>query len=187
MFLELLLQRVSGFCQLSASQLEQLQQHYELMLRWNKIINLTRIEEVEEVVDRHYAESLFLGVNLPAGPLTIADVGSGAGFPGVPIAVLRPEVTVALIESHQRKAVFLKEATRGLTNATVVSKRAEDVRQEFDWVVSRAVSWKELRELTLSPRLGLIATEACGKSIIMPWANERRLVLVSRETETMVK
>src|SRR6185369_11634689 len=61
------------------------------MLRWNKMINLTRIERMEEVVDRHYAESLFLGSNLPAGPITIGDVGSGAGFPGLPIAVLRPE------------------------------------------------------------------------------------------------
>ena len=187
MFRELLLQRVSGFCQLSGSQLEQLQQHYELMLRWNKIINLTRIEEIEQVVDRHYAESLFLGSNLPAGPLRIADVGSGAGFPGVPIAVLRPEVTVVLIESHQRKAVFLKEATRGLTNVTVISKRAEDVRQEFDWVVSRALSWKELQGLTLAPRLGLIGTDASGNSIIMPWANERQIILVSRETETVLK
>jgi 16S rRNA G527 N7-methylase RsmG len=186
-FRELLLRRVSGFCQLSATQLDQLQQHYELMLRWNKIINLTRIEELEEVVDRHYAESLFLGVNLPAGPLTIADVGSGAGFPGIPIAVLRPEVTVALIESHQRKAVFLKEATRGLTNVTVIGKRAEDVRRKFDWVVSRAVTWKDLQGLTLAPKLGLISTDACGKSIIMPWASERRLILVSRETERMVK
>src|ERR1700682_5683540 len=111
------------------------------MLRWNKTINLTRIERVEEAVDRHYAESLFLGSNLPPGRLSIADVGSGAGFPGVPIAILRPELSVFLIESHQRKAVFLKEATRGLPNVSVSSKRAEDLRQTFDWVVSRAVSW----------------------------------------------
>lgn len=182
MFRELLLDRVSGFCQLSASQLEQLQQHYELMLRWNKIINLTRIEEIEEVVDRHYAESLFLGSNLPGGPLRVADVGSGAGFPGIPIAVLRPEVAVALIESHQRKAVFLKEATRGLTNITVISKRAEDVRQEFDWVVSRAVSWKDLQGLTLAPRLGLIGTDAPGEFMPLPWVNQRHICFVSRET-----
>src|ERR1700686_1014922 len=97
------------------------------MFRWNKTINLTRIEGIEEAVDRHYAESLFLGANLPAGPLKIADVGSGAGFPGIPVAILRPEVAVSLIESHQRKGVFLKEATRRLQNVTVISKRAEHV------------------------------------------------------------
>jgi 16S rRNA (guanine527-N7)-methyltransferase len=181
-FRELLLQRVSGFCQLSDIQLDQLQQHYELMLRWNKTINLTRIEGVEEVVDRHYAESLFLGSNLPAGPLKIADVGSGAGFPGIPIAILRPEVSVSLIESHQRKAVFLKEATRGLPNIMVISERAEDLGQRFDWLVSRAVSWKDLQGLSIAPRLALIGTDAPGTSIALPWANERCICLVSRET-----
>src|ERR1700736_2752496 len=117
------------------------------MLRWNKTINLTRIERVEEAVDRHYAESLFLGVNLPPGPLKIADVGSGAGFPGIPVAILRPNVSIALIESHQRKAVFLKEATRSLPNVTVISRRAEEIAESFDWIVSRAVSWSDLQHL----------------------------------------
>ena len=186
MFRELLIQRVSGFCVLSAAQLDQLEQHYELMLRWNKTINLTRIEGVEESVDRHYAESLFLGSNLPPGPVTIADVGSGAGFPGIPIAIFRPDVSVFLIESHQRKAVFLKEATRGLPNVAVISKRAEDVVQKFDWVVSRAVSWRDLQELDLAPKLALIGTDAPGATIPLPWANERWVILVSRET-TMIE
>lgn len=182
MFRELLLQRVSGFCDLSTVQLDQLQQHYELMLLWNKTINLTRIEGVEEAVDRHYAESLFLGSNLPSGPLTIADVGSGAGFPGIPIAILRPEVAVSLIESHQRKAVFLKEATRGLPNVTVISKRAEGVAQKFEWVISRAVSWRDLQGLDLAPKLALIGTDAPGACVALPWANERHICFVSRET-----
>jgi 16S rRNA G527 N7-methylase RsmG len=184
-FRELLLQRVSGFCDLSTVQLDLLQQHYELMLRWNKTINLTRIEGVEEAVDRHYAESLFLGSHLPPGPLSIADVGSGAGFPGIPIAILRPEVSVSLIESHQRKAVFLKEATRGLPNVTVISKRAEDVVQKFDWVISRAVSWRDLQGLDLAPKLALIGTDASGTAVPFPWANERRVILVSRETTVL--
>jgi 16S rRNA (guanine527-N7)-methyltransferase len=181
-FRELLLKRVAGFCQLSAIQLDQLQQHYELMLRWNKTINLTRIERLEEVVDRHYAESLFLGANLPAGPLKIADVGSGAGFPGIPIAILRPEVSMSLVESHQRKAVFLKEATRSIPNVSVIGKRAEDLHQTFDWVVSRAVSWNDLKVMAIAPKLALIGTDAEGTSLPFPWSNERRLILVSRET-----
>ena len=182
MFRELLRERVSGFCQLSATQLDQLQQHYELMLRWNKTINLTRIERIEEVVDRHYAESLFLGANLPAGPLRAADVGSGAGFPGIPIAILRPEVSVSLVESHQRKVVFLKEATRSIPNVSVIGRRAEDLQQTLDWIVSRAISWRDLQELALAPKLALIGTDAPGRFIELPWANERKLVIVSRET-----
>ena len=182
MFRELLIQRVSGFCELSSAQLDQLEQHYELMLRWNKTINLTRIEGVEEAVDRHYAESLFLGSNLPAGPLAIADVGSGAGFPGIPIAILRPEVSMSLIESHQRKAVFLKEATRGLPNITVISKRAEDLNDRFDWVISRAVSWRDLQGLEVASKLALIGTDAPGACLALPWATERHICFVSRET-----
>ena len=167
MFRDLLLKRVSSFCQLSPTQLDQLEQHYQLMLRWNKVINLTRIEVVEEVVDRHYAESLFLGSKLPAGPLKIADVGSGAGFPGLPIAILRPECGLSLIESHKRKAVFLKEASRKLPNVTVIAQRAEDVSQRFDWVVSRAVGWDDLQRFArgLAPNLALLCNITFAKPL----------------------
>jgi 16S rRNA (guanine527-N7)-methyltransferase len=187
-FRELLLRRVSGFCQLSDSQLQQLEQHHELMLRWNKVINLTRIEKVEDAVDRHYAESLFVAANLPPGPITIADIGSGAGFPGLPIAILRPDVRVTLIESHKRKAVFLKEASRGLANVAVVSRRAEEVKESFDWVVSRAVSWEEIRKigLRLAPKLALLGSAASADRVIpLPWSPERKLLFVSRETSKL--
>lgn len=182
MFRELLSRRTSEFCLLSTRQLDQLQEHYELMVRWNRTINLTRIEGVEEAVDRHYAESLFLGASLPQGPLRIADVGSGAGFPGIPIAILRPDVAMSLIESHKRKSAFLKEAARGIPNVTVLCERAEAVVQSFDWIVSRAVSWRELQGLAVAPRMALIGTDAQGTRITLPWAKERYLVLVSRET-----
>jgi 16S rRNA (guanine(527)-N(7))-methyltransferase RsmG len=159
------------------------------MVRWNKTINLTRIEEVQEVVDRHYGESLFLGANLPPGSLRIADIGSGAGFPGVPIAVLRPECTVTLIESHQRKAVFLKEATRNLANVRVVAKRAEDIVDSFDWAVSRAVSWENLSEmiLGLAPSIALLGNMPAheGAEILpIPWDPQRNLIIVSCGTST---
>jgi len=83
---------------------------------------------------------LFLGRHLPAGRLRICDIGSGAGFPGFPVAILRKDCEVTLIEAHQRKAVFLKEASRGIPNIRVVAKRAEDVGDKYDWAVSRAVS-----------------------------------------------
>jgi 16S rRNA (guanine(527)-N(7))-methyltransferase RsmG len=181
-FRDLLVRRVSAFCQLTANQLNQLERHYELMLRWNKTINLTRIVDEEEAVDRHYGESLFLGSNLPGGSLRIADVGSGAGFPGIPIAILRPECSVTLIESHQRKAVFLKEASRELENVHVASGRAEDVQEGFDWVVARAVSWDALKKVgfRLAPKLALLGTEPPSpncQTIPIPWRPGTNIVV----------
>src|SRR5258708_7232481 len=152
------------------------------MLRWNKVINLTRIERLEHVIDRHYAESLFVGANLPCGSLRIADLGSGAGFPGLPIAILRPQCLVTLIESHQRKAVFLKEASRGLPNLSVLCKRAEDVDGSFDWVVSRAVSPGEVLRIgwKLAPDLALLCNSATIESnevVRLPWADARNLLM----------
>ena len=96
---------------------------------------------------------------MPPGPLAIADIGSGAGFPGFPFAVLRPECSVTLIESHQRKAVFLREASRGLPGVKVLAKRAEDVRDVFDAVISRAVSYKDLAKTlkALAPTADLLS------------------------------
>jgi 16S rRNA (guanine527-N7)-methyltransferase len=155
MFAETLRARIAGIVNLTAAQTEALAQHYELLVRWNKTVNLTAIRSLEEAVERHYAESLFLGAHLPPGPLEVADVGSGAGFPGFPVAVLRPDCVVTLIESHQRKAVFLREASRGLPNVRVVAKRAEDLEGRFDWAVSRAVSYEDL-----TPSLKLLAPDA---------------------------
>ena len=117
-----------------------LKAHYELLQRWNKTLNLTRIDSIE----RNYGESLFLGRHLPTGPLRICDIGSGAGFPGFPVAILRPDCQVTLIESHQRKAVFLKEASRGIPNIRVLAVRAQEVQESFDWAISRAVSAEDL-------------------------------------------
>jgi 16S rRNA (guanine527-N7)-methyltransferase len=181
-FRELLIRRVSAFCPLSSAQLDQLEQHYELMVRWNKTINLTRIDGVEEAVDRHYAESLFLASKLPAGPLRIADIGSGAGFPGFPVAVVRPECHVTLVESHKRKAVFLKEATRALPNVTIAAERAENISQVYDWIVSRAVSWEDLEQFArkLAPNLALLCNKApAAAKTVIP-------IPVSRETSVLV-
>jgi 16S rRNA (guanine527-N7)-methyltransferase len=125
--------------------------HYQLLRKWNQKLNLTRIEDVE----RNYGEARVLADHLPAGPLRICDIGAGAGFPGFPVAVFRPDCQVTLIESHQRKAVFLKEASRGLANIRVLACRAEDVVEEFDWAISRAVS-----DADLAPVLARLAPSA---------------------------
>jgi 16S rRNA (guanine527-N7)-methyltransferase len=143
-FRELLARKLKGIAELSEKQLDLLDSHYQLLVRWNQKLNLTAIEGLESVVERHYCESIFLAVHIPAGPFRVADVGSGAGFPGIPVAVLRPDCEVALIESHQRKAVFLQEATRGLRNVQVLAMRAEEAKGPFERIVSRAVSYEDL-------------------------------------------
>jgi 16S rRNA (guanine527-N7)-methyltransferase len=171
---------------LTAEQCARLEAHLELLLRWNRTLNLTAIRNREEAIERHYCESLFLGATLPAGPLTIADMGSGAGFPGFPVGVFRPDCTVTLIESHQRKAVFLREAARMQSNVRVLAKRGEDVRERFDWVISRAVSYADLLPVlkNLAPNADLLTgseppPEALGFTwdppLALPWGKQRFL------------
>jgi 16S rRNA (guanine(527)-N(7))-methyltransferase RsmG len=157
-FPELLKQGMAGIVELPDAQIAVLQAHYELLLRWNQSLSLTTVTALEAAVTRHYCESLFLAAHLPHGALRIVDIGSGAGFPGFPVAVLRPDCTVTLIESHQRKAVFLREATRGMPNVKVLPKRAEEVAERFDIAISRAVSYADLiRPLKkLAPRADLL-------------------------------
>ena len=145
MFPDLLRERLAGVADLSDEQVAVLESHYERMVRWNRTVNLTTITDLGEVVERHYGESLFLARHLPAGPLGIVDIGSGPGFPGFPVAVWRPDCEVVLVESHQRKAVFLKEACRELGNVRVMASRGQDVSGSFDWAISRAVSYRDLR------------------------------------------
>jgi 16S rRNA (guanine(527)-N(7))-methyltransferase RsmG len=157
---------------LTADQDAALEAHLELLMRWNKSLNLTAIRNREEAIERHYCEALFLGARLPAGTLRIVDVGSGAGFPGFPVAVLRPDCSVSLIESHQRKAVFLKEAARGVPNVRVLARRAEDVGETFDWVISRAVSYADLASFLkrLAPNADLLGgAEAPPASLGFEW------------------
>ena len=156
MFREFLAREFAPYGSLTVKQIDQLEAHYNLLVLWNNRLNLTRIESLEDAVRLHYCESLFLGTRLPAGPLRIVDVGSGAGFPGIPIAVLRPDCIVTLVESHQRKAVFLREAIRTLKNVAVVTDRAENLEPEYDWLVSRAVSPLAVIKLQLANNLALL-------------------------------
>ncbi len=173
------------YAPLSDKQIGQLQAHYDLLVRWNAKLNLTRIELPEQAELLHYCESLYMGAALPPGPLKIADIGSGAGFPGIPIAILRPESHVTLVESHQRKAVFLREATRDLPNVKVFSGRAQDLTGAFDWVVSRAVTPAEVLELPISPHFAvLVGPEDSAKlgGFPLPWGEGRSLASVPRGT-----
>lgn len=181
----LLAREFSRFQQVSPEQIELLETHYNSVIHWNKRINLTRIIGLEEAVTRHYCESLFLGLQLPPGPLTVVDVGSGAGFPGFPVAVLRPDLEVTLLESHQRKAVFLREACRALPNIRVLGQRAEDCKERFDWAISRAVTPRDVIGYHLAPNTGLLISRTDGiqnsEVVDLPWG-EARIVNVSRGT-----
>jgi 16S rRNA (guanine527-N7)-methyltransferase len=155
-FRDLLFQEFLPYRHLSPAELAVLERHYLLLERWNRTLNLTRITDLVETVKLNYCESLFLGMKLPPGPLRVADVGSGAGFPGIPIAIVRSDISVTLIESHQRKAVFLRESSAGIPNLRVLPIRAENCSERFDWVVSRAVSEKVLLSLNLAPNMALL-------------------------------
>jgi len=115
-----------------------------LFLRWSSRINLTSIRDEEGILSRHFVESIACARALPAGISTLLDFGSGAGFPGLPIALCRPEIAVTLAESQGKKAAFLREAVRVLgVAAKVHSGRAETLAATFDCVILRAVDKME--------------------------------------------
>jgi 16S rRNA (guanine527-N7)-methyltransferase len=115
-----------------------------LLLRWNSRINLTAVRDEDGILSRHFVESIACARALPAGIATLLDFGSGAGFPGIPIALCRPEIAVTLAESQGKKAAFLQEAVRVLElSAKVHSQRAELLTVQFDCVVLRAVDRME--------------------------------------------
>ena len=118
--------------------------YLDLLMRWNARTNLTAIREPEEIVRRHFGESLFAAANLGEPvPDTLLDLGSGAGFPGLPIALAHPDLPVTLAESQNKKSTFLREAVRtlGLNNVEVWAGRAEALpaTRRFHTVALRAV------------------------------------------------
>src|SRR5271163_708101 len=143
---------------LSEFQLHQISTYIDLLLRWNARINLTAIRNEEEIVTRHFGESLFAArhlfpcissassavkdLDLDVAEARVADLGSGAGFPGIPIKLWAPNISLTLIESNQKKATFLRELTRALTltDVNIKNARAETLPPSTcDVVTLRAV------------------------------------------------
>lgn len=175
-FREALEREVFPHVSLNSEQITALESHWALLVRWNRTINLTARTDPREAAVRHYGESLFLGQQITGR--TVADIGSGAGFPGIPVAILRSDWTVTLVESDKRKAVFLREATQSIPNIKVHLGRHDSLRQRFDWVVSRAVRPQDAIKAAAawSQRIALIASAAptatnitWNQSITMPW------------------
>lgn len=191
-FTELIELHFSGYRRLAPEQIAQLYGHWRLLVRWNRALNLTTVAGIEESVPRHYCESLFLSIYLPEHAVSVLDVGSGPGFPGIPMAIARPDCEFSLAESHQRKAVFLREATRNCSNVRVEPRRAETLNTEaFDWVVSRAVRWADVLPLVRRTGALLVGTEdsaailrcagfAWRAPIALPWGERRVLVIGER-------
>jgi 16S rRNA (guanine527-N7)-methyltransferase len=128
--------------ELPAPQVAALAEFLELLERWNRVYNLTGIRRSDELVERHLLESLALRPLLRGS--RVADVGSGAGLPGLPLAIVEPEREFTLIESRAKRVRFLRHVIGelGLTNTVVAHTRAEHLRPDrpFDTVLARAVA-----------------------------------------------
>ncbi len=174
---------------LTERQAESFELYYELLTDWNERINLTAITEKEDVAGKHFVDSLAAADLLPEGAACI-DVGTGAGFPGVPLLILRPDLKMTLLDSLQKRLGFLDELLRrlGLT-AELVHARAEDAgrdpkrRERYDVVLSRAVSpLPVLLELTtpfLKPGGTAIAYKGNAAQEIADAARAARLLNVT--------
>jgi 16S rRNA (guanine527-N7)-methyltransferase len=104
--------------ELNPPQLASISTYIDLLLRWNARVNLTSVRRPEDIVTRHFGESLFAARHLfpePAAPASLIDVGSGAGFPGVPMKIWAPAIHLTLVESNNKKVSFLRQLTRSLT------------------------------------------------------------------------
>jgi len=126
---------------MSEAQRARMAAHLELIAKWNRVHNLTAVRETEQMVALHLLDSLSLAPHLGKAR-TLLDVGSGPGFPGIPLAIARPDLEVTLLDSSNKKCVFLEQAKAelGLKNVKVVCERVEQWRvpAPFDVVVSRA-------------------------------------------------
>ena len=134
---------------LSEEQEEQFLRYYELLIEWNQVMNLTAITEHDEVMQKHFVDSLSIvkGMDM-SGAKKVIDIGTGAGFPGIPLKIIYPHLEVVLLDSLNKRIKFLNEVINslGLSNITAIHGRAEDFakkpeyRECFDVCVSRAVA-----------------------------------------------
>ena len=130
------------------NKISQLDKYYEMLIEKNKVMNLTAITEFDEVLVKHFADSLSICTIISDDVKSVCDLGTGAGFPGIPMAIAYPDLQFTLIDSLNKRIKFLQEVVDalGLTNVTLVHARAEEAgrnklyREQYDLVVSRAVA-----------------------------------------------
>ncbi|HKF20172.1 MAG TPA: 16S rRNA (guanine(527)-N(7))-methyltransferase RsmG [Candidatus Angelobacter sp.] len=159
------------FAMLDEKQVDQTSAYLNLLLKWNAKTNLTSVRIPEEIVTRHFGESLFAASRLlaPGAAGTVIDLGSGAGFPGLPFAIWSAAVQVTLIESNAKKAAFLNEVihTLQLANARTLRQRGEDHVGQADLVTMRAVE-----EFDRSARVALRLVRAGGRLALLIGAGQ---------------
>jgi 16S rRNA G527 N7-methylase RsmG len=197
-FRALVATRMLGICEVEDDALGKLARHHELFDRWNQRNDRTAVRDTGEAVEQHYCEGIFVAAHVPRGTLSIADIGSGLGFPGAVIAAVHPRISVHLVETNLDKALFLRDSTRGWPNVKVRSARASNLPDHFDLLVARGMSPKSIVELM--PKLSsaaLILTTAAEAELLqdqavlehstlsvepplpLPWMEKRLLVRVS--------
>jgi len=130
---------------LTDKMLEQFEYYYQKLIAYNEKVNLTAITEKEEIFVKHFLDSIVIA-NLLKENATVCDIGSGAGFPSLPLKIVRPDLNVTMVDSLNKRIVFLQELILelGLTNIEAVHSRAEDYikehREAYDYLVARAVA-----------------------------------------------
>lgn len=132
---------------ISDAQAEHFAKYAALLVEWNQKINLTAITEPEEIEEKHFLDSClpFMDIDIPQGA-SVVDVGTGAGFPGIPLKILRPDIELTLLDSLQKRIVFLETACAAIgADAKAIHGRAEeigraDLRESFDIATARAVA-----------------------------------------------
>ena len=149
----------AGMEELTYDQMIRFEAYLRLILKWNERMNLTSVREPREILSRHFVECIACARALPDTISALLDFGSGAGFPGIPIAICRPDLRVTLAESQAKKAAFLSEAVRVLpVPAKVFAGRAEQISATFDCVTLRAVD-----------RMATAITVAISKLAVPGW------------------
>lgn len=134
---------------LNKEQIAKFERYASLLLEWNEKFNLTAIKNIDDIEEKHFVDSLYMDKYVELNNRRLLDVGSGAGFPGIPLAIAHPDLKVTLLESNGKKVSFLKEVVKQLKlkNVEIIQGRAEELkmRENFDIVTARAV--KELNIL----------------------------------------
>ena len=134
-----------GLRALGIDPVAELLDHFDVYLRelkkWNKVYNLTAITDDHDIIVKHFLDSLLYLKVIPQGHIALCDVGTGGGFPGIPIAIIRRDITVTLLEPSRKKIAFLRQMRRliALKNVEIINLRAEEMEdRQFDIVVTRA-------------------------------------------------
>jgi len=172
-----LLAEVEG-APLEADLASRFERYLQLLMRWNRGMNLTSLREEESILRRHFVESILCARALPRGIESLLDFGSGAGFPGLPVAICRPEIAVTLAECQSKKAAFLREAVRTVGNrVNVYGGRAELLESRFGCVTLRAVD-----EMNKAVSLACRLVERDGWIAVMTTREEKGSIVESAES-----